>query len=116
MLMSRLPVVGLLAAVLGLSGQTLCAQQPPPPLELPLRATQSADDESSDNDELGELVFLQGPARPKLFRVTSNTQYLFTSNILLLPDVQPLLKAEQDSLLLQTFGLSFSPQLVDKLR
>src|SRR5439155_968203 len=117
--MSRLAAFGLLAVALGFSGQFVCGQQPSQPLDLPPPVTQSAANESpvesSDEDELGELVFLRGPARPKLFRVTSDTQYLFTSNILLLPDRPPLLRAEQDSLLLQTFGVSVSPQLLDKL-
>ncbi len=120
MIASRYLFSGTLAAIVGFSATTLCAQQPSSAFEpMPPPATQStvkeSPDDTTDENELGEVLFLRSPARPKLFKVSSDTQYLFTSNILLLPNLKPQLKAEQDSLLLQTFGLSFSPQLLDKL-
>ena len=103
-----------------LIAMTARAQQPSAlPMEpMPSPATQTSGDESSpptnDVDELGQLVLLQTAPAHKVFRATSDTQYLYTSNRLLLPD-SGIFPATSDALLFQTFELSVSPQLLDKL-
>ena len=91
------------------------AQQPSArPFEsLPPPASQSVSDAETE-DELGELVLLQGPGRQKLFEVSNDTKYMYTSNVLLLPDAG-IFNSTQDFLTLETLGLDFTPQLADDL-
>ncbi len=70
--------------------------------------------EPATQDELGELVLLESRPPRRLFELTSSTQYLYTSNVSLVRDLG-ILEEESDSLLFQTFNLSFSPRLVEKL-
>ncbi len=110
---------GVCVALAGLIAMTARAQVQPAPLEpMPSPATQAPAELSSpatnDVDELGQLVLLQSPPRPKVFRATSDTEYLYTSNRLLLPNTG-LFPAKSDALLFQTFDFSLSPRIVNRL-
>jgi hypothetical protein len=75
------------------------------------------DSDTASEDELGQLVLLETPSKRRLFKLSSSTQYLYTSNVSLVQDLGlpfPFEK-ESDALFFQTFDLSFSPQLLDKL-
>src|SRR5437016_1481886 len=77
-----------IATLLGLSlacSLPALAQQPSarPFDSLPPPASQSVSDAETEDELGGELVLLQGPGRLKLFEVSNNTKFLYTSNILL---------------------------------
>src|SRR5262245_42349985 len=63
--------------------------------------------------ELGRQTILRRRDRPRLFRIFSDTQYLYDSNVLL-ADGDFLLRGE-DAVFIESVGASFSPSLIEPL-
>ena len=85
------------------------AQQPQP------QKTDAAKDPESQsgNNDLGRQSPLRRHERPFMFQVSSDTQYFHDSNVLLADG--DLIKQGADTVLLQSFGASFTPPLVERL-
>lgn len=109
----------LFAALLGLAGWGRAQEPqirlhedflPPEPLPLEAPTTEPATTEPSTSDDLGrqQILIRRPAARP--VRVFSETEYLYTSNVLL-TDGNP----QGDGVTHQTFGVSYSPQLIGRL-
>ena len=82
-----------------------------PPTQPPTNATESVEStEAVESGDLGREVILQPAPRLRMFEVSSDTQLLYDSNPLLLRNQE-----KADGLLYQTFQVSFTPRLVDKL-
>jgi hypothetical protein len=67
--------------------------------------------EGGPSDDLGKQVLLLRRPGPRPFQVSSETEYLYDSNILLL-ETHPI----ADDLLSETVQASYSPQLADRLQ
>jgi hypothetical protein len=63
--------------------------------------------------EFGEIVLLQ-PVRHTWAQVTSDTEYIYTSNELLLPDTE-LLPAQEDGIFHESLGLRVTPPALGHL-
>jgi|ERR1051325_5940672 hypothetical protein len=66
--------------------------------------------EAEESGDLGKQVILQTVPRVRMFEIFSDTQVIYDSNPLLVRNQE-----KADGLLYQTFQLSFTPHLVDKL-
>ena len=108
-----------IAALLG-AGLTARAQEPQlrlfegfhPPAALQLPAADiETNDTGAASDDLGRQVFLVRRPTPRPFQVSSETEYLYDSNILLLDN-----NRVADSLLSETVTASYPPKLVDRLQ
>src|SRR5262249_14464799 len=71
-------------------------------------------DSGQDGNDLGRQVLLDRRERPRMFQVTSDTQYLYDSNVLLTDG--DFIQEEADAVFIQTFGVSFSPPFLSRLR
>jgi hypothetical protein len=71
---------------------------------------QPAKETSETSDELGPIIVLKREPRYQAFRVFSDSQYVYESNVLLTPS-----NAEGDTLYSQTVGASFAPRLIKNL-
>src|SRR5438128_2012072 len=74
-------------------------------------AEETPDASPEDAGEMDELISMAIEPRAPWFEARSDTLYLYTSNIQLLPDV-PALPAHSDSLLFQNFELRAHPPLI----
>jgi len=75
-----------------------------------------AEDESSpiqEGDELGRQTLLRRRSHRQMFRAYSDTQYLYTSNVLLADG--EFIQVGDDSVFLEDVGASFSPALIEPL-
>ncbi len=63
--------------------------------------------------EFGDIVLLQPPSRSWV-QLTSDTEYIYTSNPLLLPD-SGLFPAQEDGLFYESLGLRFTPPALGNL-
>ncbi len=121
---NSLAVVGWsLFAAGALSAQTpQLQQQLPPPAQSPAATTAeetTLDPAALAPDELGEEILLARRPRPRWLRVSSETQYAYTSNLLLLdgdnfPPSSGLTELE-DSFLFQSFDVAITPPLSDQV-
>ena len=73
-------------------------------------ATNTAVAEGGPSEDLGKQILLLRRGTPRLFQVSSDTEYLYDSNILLL-DKHKI----DDDLLSETVKASFTPRLIDRL-
>ena len=70
-------------------------------------------DDRHDDGDLGRQSLLRRRERPRWFRISSDTQYLYDSNVLL-ADGEFIQKGD-DAVFIQSFGASFTPPLLERL-
>jgi hypothetical protein len=113
---------GLLAAR-GIAAEAHAQEPQGRQLERPAASDVKSPEESSTNaapaastgsgPDLGRQLLLRRPPRPRRFRVYSDTQYLYNSNVLLADG--EFIQEGEDEVFIQSFGASYSPPLVQPL-
>ncbi|MGD0061214.1 MAG: outer membrane beta-barrel protein [Verrucomicrobiia bacterium] len=71
---------------------------------------QPENETAEPTNDLGRIIVLKRTPRYEPFRVFSDTQYLYNSNVLLVPS-----HPDQDAVFAQALGASFSPRLIQGL-